>query len=301
MPDLDTLNIFMYREEPDYRNFDALDFVIGEMNARAREFGGLAAQLDREVLVERAVAAGVPRLDAEASITLFVFSGQFTEKDGVIRSAQGIPYSPLPTMQRQQSGGFSQTYQRPERTKVYPVVQDVISRRQDGRPRVTEPLDAFAEQIDRLGYGRLRMWWTQTAQELRQCEPQATPVSACVLSAALVEGSLTFVVHHARSLGLPVFRSKDFDRDPRSWRIDDLVASAASGGDDAILDTQIRARADILVRTRQRIHAGRMMSDYPGAMPDLRPDEARDAKATADLVVRAILDWLERFPPKARE
>ena len=47
---------------------------------------------------------------------------------------------------------------------------------------------------------------------------------------------------------------------------------------------------------RQRIHAGRMLSDYPGGPPDVRPDEARDAKATAEQVVRAILDWLQRNP-----
>jgi len=44
------------------------------------------------------------------------------------------------------------------------------------------------------------------------------------------------------------------------------------------------------------IHAGRMLSDYPAGPPDLRPDEARDAKATAELVVRAVLEWLQKNP-----
>jgi hypothetical protein len=110
---------------------------------------------------------------------------------------------------------------------------------------------------------------------------------------------LTFVVRHAREKDLPVFRSSDFKGDPRAWKIDSLVASAASGGDGAILNAQARARADHLVRTRQRIHAGRMLSDFPAGPPDLRPEEARDAKATADLVVRAVLEWLHHFPTKA--
>jgi site-specific recombinase XerD len=72
----------------------------------------------------------------------------------------------------------------------------------------------------------------------------------------------------------------------------DLVASAASGGPDAVLDLQTKARAETLIGTRQRIHAGRMLSDYPSGPPDLRPDEARDARGTAEQVVRAVLDWL---------
>ena len=299
LPDQNTLNIFSIREDPDYRDFEALDFVITQMNSQIREAGGRAAQLDRDVLVERAVAAEIDRLVADAAITLLVWGGPLEEKDGVLRMAHGLAYQPLPTEQRDQPGGFNHIYQRSERTKVYPIVQDVIDRRSDGRPKAVEPLDAFAEQMDRLGYGSLRIWWVQTVRELRVCEPQMTPVAACVLAAALVEGALTFLVRHARRLDLAVLRSSTFDRDARTWRIDDLVASAASGGEAAILDSKTRARADMLIRTRQRIHAGRMLSDDPGGLPDLRPEEARDAKATADLVVRAVLDWLEKFPPSS--
>lgn len=105
------------------------------------------------------------------------------------------------------------------------------------------------------------------------------------------------MVKHARESGLGVFQSKDFDREPRTWKIDDLVSSAATGSTTAILDLQTKNRAETLIRNRQRIHAGRMLSEFPGGPPDIRPDEARDAKATADQVVRAVLDWLQRFPP----
>jgi hypothetical protein len=60
--------------------------------------------------------------------------------------------------------------------------------------------------------------------------------------------------------------------------------------------TRARLRADELVRTRQRIHAGRMLSELPQGAPDLRPEEARAAKAMAELVVRRVLDWLTRYP-----
>jgi hypothetical protein len=65
------------------------------------------------------------------------------------------------------------------------------------------------------------------------------------------------------------------------------------GADTAILDIATRQRADGLIRTRQRVHAG-----LPGGPPDLRPEEARKAKATAELVVRRVLDWLEKYLPQ---
>jgi hypothetical protein len=40
-----------------------------------------------------------------------------------------------------------------------------------------------------------------------------------------------------------------------------------------------------------------MLSEHPAGVPDLRPEEARDANQTAELVVRNVLDWLDRFPP----
>ena len=110
---------------------------------------------------------------------------------------------------------------------------------------------------------------------------------------------MAFILTHARKLDLAVFRSSDFERDPRSWSINALVASAASGGESAVLDAPAKARAETLCRTRQRIHAGRMLSEHPAGVPDLKPEEARDAKATAELVVRRILDWLVMYPPTA--
>jgi hypothetical protein len=178
-----------------------------------------------------------------------------------------------------------------------PHVRDVIERRTDGRPQSAEPFGAFAEQLEKLGYGRFRLWWSQTVAELDRTAPASSPLSALVLAAALVEGALTFVVKHARGLGLGVLGSTDFERDPKHWRIDELVTSAAKGGNTAILDPAARQRAEQLIHTRQRIHAGRMLSEFPGGPTDLRPEEARDARAIAELVVRRVLDWLDKYPP----
>jgi hypothetical protein len=63
-----------------------------------------------------------------------------------------------------------------------------------------------------------------------------------------------------------------------------------------VLDNATRHRADHLAQARQRIHAGRMISEHPSGPPDLRPEEARDATQTASLVARSILDWLHKHP-----
>jgi hypothetical protein len=185
-------------------------------------------------------------------------------------------------------------HRKPDRARAYPIVMDVIERRNDGRPKHAEPLEEFADEIDKLGYRPFRVWWMRTVAELRHTNTSSAPVSASVLAAALVEDALTFIVKHARERGQ--FQSKDYEKDPRTWKVDDLVASAASGGPSAVLNQQVKARAETLIRARQRIHAGRMLAEYPGGPPDIRPDEARDAKQTAEQVVRAILDWLQKSP-----
>jgi hypothetical protein len=254
--------------------------------------------LDRNILIDRAEVASIPRHDIEVAVALMLLSGQLIEEENVIRfkHAQG-GVRPLPSASLNQPGAGRAMFQKDLRTQVLPHVRDVIERREDGRPNSAEPFSAFAQRLDGLGYGHFRLWWNQTVSEVGRTDPNSSPLSALVLAAALVEGALTFVVKHAQKLGLAVFGSTDFKRDPRTWRIDDLIASAARGGDTAILDDQTKNRADGLVFTRQRIHAGRMLSEFPTGVPDLRPEEAREAKAIAEQVVRRVLDWLDRYPP----
>ncbi|QXX74349.1 hypothetical protein [Methylovirgula sp. HY1] len=283
--------VFFFPEEPDYRNFDAFDFVVEEINALTRSEGAVKALIERNVLVERALAKGISRHDIQVAITWQVMSKQLEEKDGILRFASRNGVHGLPSEQLKVHG---RPHQKPLRERVYPIVKDIIGRRTDGRPAHAEPLDAFADELEKLGYRPFRLWWTRTIAELRLTDPNSAPVSASVLAAALVEGGLTFIVDHARKRGH--FQSPDYEKEPQKWKIEKLVASAASGGPSAILDQQVKARAETLIRSRQRIHAGRMLSDYPGGPPDIRPDEARDAKGTAEQVVRAILDWLHNNP-----
>jgi hypothetical protein len=189
-----------------------------------------------------------------------------------------------------------QPIRKEARARAYPIVKDIIARRTDGRPKSAEPLTAFADELEKLGYGPFRLWWTQLVAEYKQASPQTASVTATVLAAALVEGALTFVVRHARAMDLPVFRSDDFKGEPRNWRLEKLIASAASGGDAAILDQPTKLRAEGLNQTRQRIHAGRMLSEFPSGPIDLKPEQARDAQTTAELVVGHVIEWLRKYP-----
>jgi len=287
--------VFFFPQEPEYKDYAALDMVFDELNLLLRSEGEARAQIERSVLVERGATKGILREKMEVAITWLVMAKQLAEKDNILRFAQrGATVRQLPSVSRAIHG---RAHSRPDVARAYPFVKDVIGRRTDGRLQHAEPLDAFAEELEKLGYQPFRLWWMQTVSELKQSNPSSTPVAVAVLAAALVEGALTFIVKHARANGQ--FQSKDYEKEPRSWKIDDLVASAASGGPTAILDFQVKTRAETLIRTRQRIHAGRMLSDYPGGPPDLRPDEARDAKGTAEQVVRAVLDWVQKNPPPA--
>lgn len=286
---------FLFRDEPDFRNVAAFDYVITQLNDLAKQHGRDRAQIERSVLVERGVQAGFERNDMEATITVMVLGEHCSETDGIVRRHPHLS-GQLASEQVDQVRDVQPRIRETKR-RAYPIVADVIARRTDGRPSSAEPLDAFGEMLERLGYKPFRMWWTQTVAELRQLDPTTHPVATAVLSAAIIEGALTFVVAHARKLGAGPFKSRDFDGDPRSWKIDNLVRSAETGGPGAVLDASARHRAEEVIRVRQRIHAGRMLSEHAGGPPDLRPDEARDAKRTAEVVVRRIIDWLEKYPP----
>jgi hypothetical protein len=286
--------LFVIRQDPDYRNYEALDLIMSELNGRVRAVGGNAAQVERSVIVENANMKGIPRIETEAAITILLLTGLLTEQDGLLRFRHGVLHLPLPSEQRANAVGAPT--RSAARQRAYDLVKDVIARRTDGRPRHAEPLDAFADALDGLNYHRFRLWWTQTVSEFRRSDTQFAPLSALVLAVALVEGALSFVVKHARSRKLGPFLSTDFDKDPRTWKIDDLVNSAAAGRDAAIFDAAIKTRVEALVRSRQRIHAGRMLSEFPNVVPDLRPEEAREAKIVTELVVRRVLDWLQKYP-----
>ena len=285
--------IFAIPEEPDYRNPKAFDFVFEQMRQSAREYGSRNARIERRVVVERANSQSIPRNDTQVAVTMMVMNGILAEHDGILRYANGREGFASPGSQTRNS---HPPRRNETRERAYTAVKDVIARRTDGRYQSAEPFEAFAEALEMLGYGPFRLWWLQIVGELRQASAQTAPVTATVLAASLVEGALTFVVAHARTLNLGAMGSKSFEGSPSKWRLDELVSSAGRGNDAAILDNTTLLRTSSLISSRQRIHAGRMLSDFPGGPPDIFPEQARDAQLTAEQVVRSVLVWLQRYP-----
>jgi hypothetical protein len=59
--------MFFFPENPEYKDYAALDFVFDELNLRLRSEGEARAQIERSVLVERAVAKGIERHNTSRS------------------------------------------------------------------------------------------------------------------------------------------------------------------------------------------------------------------------------------------
>ena len=153
LPDNDKMAswVFFSREDPDYRNFDAFDFVIASLMRWPKRTAQHERFFQRSVMVERAAAGGIPRHDVEVAITYEVMAGIVAEKDGVLRFPNNHGVRGLPS--EQLKIGHQQPLRRPYRARAFPIVKDVIDRRTDGRPMHAEPLDAFADELDKLGYG----------------------------------------------------------------------------------------------------------------------------------------------------
>jgi hypothetical protein len=287
---------FFAEEEPDYRNPDAFEFVLVHLHELVRQVGEAKAWTARTSIVANGVARGLPEHDVDVAVTSYWLDGRLEEKNGELRLTRSGRGYALPSQQIAQRSPDDKRF-RSKLGEVHRVVKDVVSHRNDGRVIHAEPLDALGAVLEKLGHGEFQVWWAQTVAELRRANAMAAPLSTCVLSAALCEAALIFVVARARTLGVGAFASNTFSGNPNRWRLDDLAASAAGGGLDAILDQPTRGRAERLNGIRQRIHVGRLMAGKPaGPIPDTRPEEAREAAETADTVVRAVLDWVEKHP-----
>lgn len=283
---------FNERYEPDFRKWEAFEFVRQELLEVAKDVGAANAILPRDVLVERGVAKGLERHDVEVAVTVTLLAGILKEKDGGVFHSNKM-YA-LPSQQVGHQHRFTPRA-RPTLARTQGIVRDIIERRTDGRPAASNPLDAFESCLGAIGHERFRAWWIQQRHELRLAGPMQ-PTTSLVLAASLAEAALAFVVPRAQKHGL--MSRIDITR-PRQWGFDDLVKGAKSGNPavDPILDEPTSSRVLQLNSTRQRIHAGFLIDTVAnGPIPDLKPEEARDGVQTAEIVVRRVVEWLGRHP-----
>jgi hypothetical protein len=246
----------------------------------------------------RAVASNLNGNDVAVAVTMGLLVEHLMQRpNGLITFAGGGAEHILATEQLAQNRGQSPRPGKPGRAEIYEAVRDVVERRTDQRPASANAFDAFSEKLAELGHDRFRGWWAQTTSELNLTNHAQMPTITCVLAAALSEGALAFVVSRARALSLPTMNSKIFNDPPTRWSFDELLKSAAFGGPEAIFDAKVRDRAERLNIMRQRIHAGRLMSQ-PGPVPDTRPEDANEAIETVNAILRRIIEWLQSHPAK---
>ncbi len=284
---------FILELDPEFRNVKAFQFVAMRFRELARQFGMSEAKANRASLVAQGIEAGFSQNEIEVAVEMSLLVGRLNEENGVLAvPPQALNYA-LPEQQVAGRAGRPLKVQRPEMSRAMPLVKDVVSRRTDGRPSAREPLDAFQAELPKLGAGQFMAWWIQTVSEFRTTDPLTMPTCACVLAAGLAEAALCFVVRPARAA------TGAFDRltldEPKTWRFEQLLAGARHG-DDPIIDDALLARGRSLNVIRQRIHAGRLLAGDFGAQIDTRPEEAREARITAESIVRRILDWRARHP-----
>jgi hypothetical protein len=127
-------------------------------------------------------------------------------------------------------------------------------------------------------------WWSHLREELRLAGV-LQPTTTIVACAALAEGALALVASRARPNGLWTMLQES----PKTWQLEALVRAAQSGTTPVLRDSE-GARCKALNATRQRIHAGRLLED-PSLTVDWKPEEAREARETLDMLLRRILDW----------
>lgn len=267
--------------QPEFRDLNAIKFIIEFFYNQSRSEGQANLGVPRNMLIARAVQQGIEEHDVDVAISLMLLSNAVKEIDGLIKPV-GVP------TKQDFSRRENLLYYRCTVKQLLPEVRDLIARRSDGRLPAAEPIDAMESIIAKMGHPKMVIWWRHMALELRSCDPNKMPAVVTVFSAALAEAALSLVVQHAQTNSLSM---RNMPTAPTRWKFHELVKDAKSGTAQ-IIDEPLAQRCLTLNDDRQRIHAGRHIdsaSPYPHV--DFRYEQARDALATLDTLLRKVLDW----------
>jgi hypothetical protein len=284
---------YLWEREPEYRNFAAIDHVFDSIRLRARQEGRDDVGVLAETILATGEGQGLTRHDLHVAIEwLRVMKTVQIAPDGLVTFCRGSIHTQPRAYGGERRAARQKIPRKPTFVATYAAVKDTLARRTDGRPPAAEPLQAFGLLIGKLGHPSLATWWTQAVAELKASS--VLPAAHGVLSWALCEAALIITLDAAERGGL----STGFTGERRRWAADRLVAAKVV--DDRLLPVPVAEAALRLNGIRQRIHVGRILDD-PGkySHSDTRPEEVREAIATVDKTVRAVLDWIERHPQVA--
>ncbi len=108
-----------------------------------------------------------------------VVARHLLEEEGLIRYMPGRETWGLPDQQLASQRHPLQP--RPELRRIFPLVQDVIARRRDGRSAAAEPVAAFGAELGALGRVDFTTWWRLTSSELALASAVTMPTTVTVL------------------------------------------------------------------------------------------------------------------------
>jgi len=282
---------FIQRIEPDYRNPEAFDFVLDQLKRIARDAGMAKATMQRDALVALAEAENLRGFDLKVAIVWLAAHSMVAIDGNEVRlTMTGSNY--VGAVKQTNRHYSDNVRKRPYLDRCLHYLRELRAQADTGRPAAENVLELFDHKLDSIGQGDFRVWWAQVRRELVQADAHNAHLMVTVLSAVLVEGALSLVVKQAQADGRSM--TKHLDTDLKKWRFEHLIQLAKSG-QDAIFKQHVADRCTRLNEFRKRIHVGALLDGSTWAHRyDARADEATEAKETAKIAIRAILDWVKR-------
>ena len=198
-----------------------------------REAGGGKGSIDRGVLLHRGESDGIDEHDVRVAIAIYTLAGDLKPNGARLTSGKrnGWGQSPKEQLERVATPG---RFVFKLAADYIDSVGDIISRRNDGRAASPEPIRAYPKALESLGLHGLVPWWKSVAAELHITDPQKSPTTIIVLSAALAEAALCSLLERAKT---SMAKTAFWDRDPKSWKFITLLKEARSG-QDPVFDVQ---------------------------------------------------------------
>lgn len=148
---------FAFLMDPEYRSPAAFDFVYTELERVRLANRAKSVRIDRDVLVELGIVAGLACNDVEVAITSFALEGRLRLEGTTIVPNWTIA-NLWPTCTEQRAKARPAVRRNEMRAKAYSIVGDIVAGRTDGRYGQVEPLDAFAGVLPRLVHSGLKTW-----------------------------------------------------------------------------------------------------------------------------------------------
>lgn len=172
---------------------------------------------------------------------------------------------------------------------IFPVVKEVISRRASMLPISSDPYQGFYEQLKLLNAEKYKLWWAQITAEISQLDDKRNPTARLILSAAVCEGILAFIIEFSKDKEFAMTKFVRIE-DPKSWKLSEMIR-ATSSGNGPFMKEDLKRKLESINENRKRIHPAAYLPS--GAIvPDLKPEQSQEAFETSKALARAAIDWI---------